>query len=264
LAVLGMESGDRADPFHPVRTRKPFEAAVEQIAHAILAGDVEVGDRLPSERTLAAHMDISRPTLREATKVLTQAGVLEPRRNGIFVKSDVVPRDVIRQRTEMRISQIANVMELRRLIEPRVAQLAAVRATNEDLDHLEQMLALQHEHRADREKMLSLDSRFHMAIARATHNPLVVTHADMVIREHELAREAVDYSPLEIDIILAHHERIVKAIAGRDPLEIDAAVDRHLALFEEIWESVSGRVRLRPPPDFLLIREEPRPPASSP
>ena len=66
---VGLESS-----FEPVSSRRTFEEAVEQIAERIKAGDLHVGDRLPSERELAALMRISRPTLREAVKVLAEAG----------------------------------------------------------------------------------------------------------------------------------------------------------------------------------------------
>ena len=56
--------------FDPVATRRTFEEAVEQIAEKIRGGDLHTGDRLPSERELAAQMRISRPTLREAIKML--------------------------------------------------------------------------------------------------------------------------------------------------------------------------------------------------
>ena len=72
---LGLESS-----FEPVSSRRTFEEAVEQIAERIKSGDLHVGDRLPSERELAAMMRISRPTLREAVKTLVEAGVLEVRR----------------------------------------------------------------------------------------------------------------------------------------------------------------------------------------
>jgi len=131
-----------------------------------------VGDRLPSERELAALMRISRPTLREAVKVLAEAGVLAVRRGqsggifvaseliprdllrsrqairvsevagvlevrrgqsgGIFVASELVPRDLLRSRQAIRVSEVAGVLEARRLLEPRVAQLAAVHASEED------------------------------------------------------------------------------------------------------------------------------------
>jgi|SRR6185437_6581945 len=111
--------------FKPVGTRRTFEEAVEQITDSIF-----VGDRLPAERTLAALMQISRPTLREAIRVLTDAGVLEVKRSGgTSVASDYVPRDVIRGRSELRVSEVTAVLETRRLLEPRVAQLAALRPT---------------------------------------------------------------------------------------------------------------------------------------
>ena len=87
--------------FEPVSTRRTFEEAVEQIAEQIKAGDLHTGDRLPSERDLAAQMRISRPTLREAIKTLSEAGVLDVRRGqsgGIFVSSELVPRELLRSR----------------------------------------------------------------------------------------------------------------------------------------------------------------------
>ena len=79
--------------FEPLATRRTFEEAVEQIAEKVKSGDLHVGDRLPSERELAGQMRISRPTLREAVKVLVEAGVLEVRRGqsgGIFVAAELV------------------------------------------------------------------------------------------------------------------------------------------------------------------------------
>ena len=121
--------------FEPVATRRTFEEAVEQIAEKVKAGDLHVGDRLPSERELAARMQISRPTLREAIKVLAEAGVLEVRRGqagGIFVAAELIPRELLRSRQEIRVSEVAGVLEARRLLEPRVAQLAAVHASEDD------------------------------------------------------------------------------------------------------------------------------------
>src|SRR3954454_10392557 len=119
--------------FSPVRPRRTFEEAAEQIADGVRTGQLRVGDRLPGERTLAAQMEISRPTLREAVKVLATAGVLEVRRGheaGMYVCTDVVPADLVRQRTDMRRGEVAAVVEARRIVEPGVAQLATQRATD--------------------------------------------------------------------------------------------------------------------------------------
>src|SRR3954451_20314668 len=126
--------------FEPVRTRRTFEEAAEQIAHKVRTGELRVGDKLPGERSLAVQMEISRPTLREAVRVLVEAGLLEVRRGpggGMFVASDVVQVGLVRQRSTMRLGEAAWVLAARRLLEPRVAQLAAVRAGEEDLAALE-------------------------------------------------------------------------------------------------------------------------------
>src|SRR5918997_4728625 len=107
--------------FTPVRTRRTFEEAAEQIADKVRAGELRVGDKLPGERDLAVRMEISRPTLREAVRVLADAGVLEVRRGpggGMFVASDVVPVELVRQRSSDRLSEVEPVLEARRLIEP--------------------------------------------------------------------------------------------------------------------------------------------------
>src|SRR3954449_1359534 len=129
--------------FTPVRTRRTFEEAAEQIADGVRNGRLRVGDRLPGERALAAQMEISRPTLREAIKVLVTAGVLEVRRGadaGMFVATDVVPADLVRERFDLRRGEVAAVVEARRLVEPGVARLAAERATESDLAALERSI----------------------------------------------------------------------------------------------------------------------------
>src|SRR5919198_3620527 len=95
--------------FEPVATRRTFEEAVEQIGEKVKSGELQVGERLPSERELAAQMRISRPTLREAVKVLTEAGVLEVRRGqsgGIFVGSELVPPRLLRTTTDIRVGEV--------------------------------------------------------------------------------------------------------------------------------------------------------------
>ena len=138
--------------FEPVSSRRTFEDAVEQIAEKIKSGDLHVGDRLPSERELAAQMRISRPTLREAVRTLAEAGVLDVRRGqsgGIFVSSELIPRELVRSRQAIRVSEVAGVLEARRLLEPRVAQLAAVHASEDDFAALAALIERKRELAAD-------------------------------------------------------------------------------------------------------------------
>src|ERR1700759_1653908 len=150
-------------------------------------------------------MQISRPTLREAVKVLADAGLLEVRRGpggGMFVATDIVGLALVRERSSLRLSEVAGVLEARRMIEPRVAQLAAVRATEADFAVLQRsidaMRALVEAggalRRADR--FLQLDVQFHLALARASGNATVESLMRLLFRQLEIARDMAMHVPI--------------------------------------------------------------------
>ena len=246
--------------FEPVSTRRTFEEAVEQIAEKVKSGDVHVGDRLPSERELAAQMRISRPTLREAVKTLVEAGVLEVRRGqagGIFVASEVVPRQLLHTRQEIRFGEVAGVLEARRLLEPRVAQLAAVHASEEDFAAMARAIERQRELASSddflrhEDLFLQLDLKFHLAMARATRNATVVSLMRSLLRQLEIARDMAMHAPLVPDWTIEIHERTLTAVRSADFVLIDEVMDEHLAQLEQIWERETGRGLVRPLPEFL-------------
>jgi len=246
--------------FEPVATRRTFEEAVEQIAEQIKAGDLHTGDRLPSERELAAQMRISRPTLREAIKTLSEAGVLQVRRGqsgGIFVASELVPRELLRSRQEIRFGEISGVLEARRLLEPRVAQLAAVHATDEDFAVMTQTIDRQRELAASddflshEDLFLQLDMKFHLALARATGNATIVGLMRTLLRQLEIARDMAMHAPLVPGWTIDIHTRTLAAVRAADFPLIDAVMDEHLAQLEQLWERETGRGLVRPLPDFL-------------
>jgi GntR family transcriptional repressor for pyruvate dehydrogenase complex len=246
--------------FEPVATRRTFEEAVEQIADKVKDGELHLGDRLPAERELAAQMRISRPTLREAVKALVDAGVLAVRRGqsgGIFVASELVPRELLRTTTEMRVGEVAGVLEARRLVEPRVAQLAAVHAAEEDFAAMQATIDRQRElaGKGDflrhEDLFLQLDLKFHVAIARATRNSTVVSLMRSLLKRLEIARDMAVHAPLVPDWVIDIHERTLAAIRSADFELIDRVMDEHLAQLEQIWERETGRGLVRPLPDFL-------------
>jgi GntR family transcriptional repressor for pyruvate dehydrogenase complex len=246
--------------FEPVTTRRTFEEAVEQIAEKVKSGDLAVAERLPSERELAGQMRISRPTLREAVKTLAEAGVLEVRRGqsgGIFVASELVPRELLRTTTQIRVSEVAGVLEARRLLEPRVAQLAAVHAGEDDFSGMQATIERQREVAAagdflDHEDLfLQLDLKFHLGMARATRNSTVVQLMRHLFKRLEIARDMAVHAPPVPDWAIDIHERTLGAIRNADFEQIETVMDEHLAQLEQIWERETGRGLVRPLPDFL-------------
>lgn len=246
--------------FTPVRTRRTFEEAVAQIAEQIAAGALRLGDQLPAERTLAAQMEISRPTVREALRVLSESGVVEVRpgaAGGAFVTSEFVPREVLR-RTAVRVEEIGGVLEARRLLEPRVAQLAALHGTEADfvalqatIDRQAQIAGAADRFSGGEDRYMALDVQFHLQIARATGNATVVELMRSLLGRLEIARDMAAHVPASIEKSLAIHQETLDAVRSGDMARVEAAMDVHLAQLEGTWERESGRALVREVPDFL-------------
>lgn len=250
-----MENG-----FVPVGPRRTFEGAVEQIAERIRLGELGPGDRLPSERELAASMQISRPTLREAVRVLADAGVVSVRtgpNGGTSVASGYVPFELLRSKSELRLGEVAGVLEARRLIEPRVAQLAAVNAREEDFARLQTIidasktLLARGDALVNEDRFLQLDTQFHLRIARATGNTTIVSLMRSLLRRLEIARDMALHEQPIPDWVIDVHERTLAAIRSADHERIELVMDEHLAAMERSWEQATGRVLIRQLPDFL-------------
>jgi DNA-binding FadR family transcriptional regulator len=257
--------------FAPVGPRRTFEGAVEQIAERIRLGELVAGERLPSERELAATMQISRATLREAVRVLADAGVLEVRAGsagGTFVASDYIPIELLRSKSDMRLDEVAGVLEARRLIEPRVAQLAALNASDEDFAALQRTIdrqvallalgdVLEHE-----DRFLQLDTQFHLRIARASGNGTIVSLMRTLLRRLEIARDLALHEPPTASWVIDVHERTLAAIRSADHARIERVMDEHLAELEHAWERATDLRLVRPIPEFLRpVAERARRPA---
>jgi DNA-binding FadR family transcriptional regulator len=130
-------------------------------------------------------------------------------------------------------------------------------ATDEDFDFLAATIQLQRDcDTSDRERMNQLDIRFHIGIARATKNAVVVTLMRPLLRQLEIARDMSMRGPREPGIAIAIHEGTLAAVMSGDPKRVEDAMDRHLSYLEGIWEQETGRLRLRRIPEFLLGRSE--------
>lgn len=263
--------------FRPIRPQRTFEHAVSQIAEAIANGTLRPGDALPGERTLAAEMDVSRRTIREAMKVLAEAGVIRivsGPGGGMFVQSEIVPADLTFH-VETHISEISDVLEARRLIEPRVAQLAGVYAEREDFDELERITDLQLEQTGNRERSLALEARFHLKVARMSRNLVLYETMKNLIGRVVIAQDLAtpfgaggpEYPAGTEQRALAAvemHRRTVEALRTRDADTIANVMNEHLLFLEDAWEAVGGRLRFRALPTILLDggREPGRPRAN--
>lgn len=240
--------------FDPVRTRRTFEEAVDQIADRVRAGDLRPGDRLPSERDLARLMQISRPTVREAVRVLADAGVVVVRpgpAGGIFVESEIAPATLLARGADARLDGIGVVLEARRAIEPQVAVLAGRHGREEDFAAMARTIERQRALLADggvlahEDRFLGLERQFHLTLARASGNPRLARIMRSLIRDLEIARDMAMHVPLVADWTLDIHQRTLDAVRGGDAEAIEEVMDEHLCQMEDTWAAESGVARSR-------------------
>src|SRR5919197_3583447 len=161
----------------PVKRSRIYEHIVQQIHALIREGRWEPGDQIPPERELAERFRVSRTSVREALRALEMQGIIESRQGGgTFVRSAdteaLVPplaAAILRGQREM-----AEVLEVRELIEPGIARLAALRATAEHVAELEVTLDRQRDCIAQGRPFVDEDTAFHYTLARAADNHILL------------------------------------------------------------------------------------------
>lgn len=169
----------QADPagLEPIRHERFAERVYESLFHSIMTGKLAPDTRLPSEVQLAAFFQVSRPVIRQALERLRQDRLVEPLRgSGTYVRSISTPPDpaqpTLRYATDL--SHIAHGLELRLVIEPECASLAALRHTPADLARMAAMLDGFEKASARGDVAHHFDYGFHETIAQATANPRMV------------------------------------------------------------------------------------------
>jgi DNA-binding FadR family transcriptional regulator len=257
MTVNGMANRPRppvdARLFTPIRTRRTVEDAVGQILDRIRAGELQEGDRLPGERALAAAMDISRPTVRLAIATLADAGVVEVipgRAGGIRIASHWIPEN-LSERTALSADELFEGLEARRMLEPRVAELAALRATDADFAAMERMIDLLRSCQDDHPKAIQADVRFHRAMWRAARNPTLEQMLVTLFGRIEVAFDMASRTTPDKVHAVEIQARTLAALKRADPAEIEAVMDEHLAVLETICEDVFERKAFRDLPPHL-------------
>jgi DNA-binding FadR family transcriptional regulator len=252
---------DGMHDFRPIAPYRTFEQVVEQIVRGIRLGVLRVGDRIPSERELATEMQVSRPTLREAIRVLEDVGVIEVRRQpspGMFVASTNLPPDLLRSKVEMRSEEVRGVLEARRMFEPRVAHLAAAHAGEEDFARMQETIDIQLEmladgsHREDTDKFHGQDVLFHHRMAGATHNSTIVQLMGIVQGKLVLARDLISHQHHNQEWVIDIHQRTLAAIQRADHALIETVMEEHIHELEMAWERSTDIALVRTLPKFMV------------
>ena len=203
---------------------------VHRIGLRILRGELQPGDALPTEEELAGELAVSRTVMRESVKVLAAKGLVETRpKTGTRVRPrsgwNLLDPDVLAWRSEASPGGafFRNVVELRRIVEPEAARLAAERATAAEIAELERAFRAMEACVDDPDAYLEPDLRFHDVILQGCHNELLAHMANMM-RAVFRALFVATRTPESIRAATGLHGAIASAIAARDGGGADAAM----------------------------------------
>ena len=200
----------------------------------ILDGELKPGDRLPSERELGELLGVSRVSIRQALHELEGRRLIDRRPGrGTVVLSTAATGDVgdaisaLMTSTSHSTIELARVMELRSVIEPPIAALAATRVTDRDLEQL-RLLVEEMEHEDDLGRYTQLDRAFHQAISVYSHNPLLSQLTEVIATQIAPSRRKGLQTAARRRTSTAAHRRIFEAIARRDPAAAETEARAHL------------------------------------
>lgn len=188
-------------------------------------GRLKPGDRLTAERPLAQRMGVSRATLREALRVMQLQGLIVSRRGaGNFIAGGK-PEDLVEA---LRHLALQDIFELRLLVEPSIAALAAERANRQDLLGLESILQQQEQEVNARRTAAHTDTAFHSTLAEATHNRALLQVGATLMKVISPSRNESLQTQDRARLSLASHRRILEAIRSGDPIEARHAMEEHI------------------------------------
>ena len=162
---------------HSVQRRRLYEDIVQQLHTLIRQGMLQHGARLPSERMLAERFNVSRSSVREAIRSLELQGLVVSRRgSGTFINTEAIETVVALLASTLTTGDetVKEIFEMRHLLEPQIAAVAATRADPDEVQRLADILEEQQEQLARGESGVDADTAFHFALASATHNSALV------------------------------------------------------------------------------------------
>jgi GntR family transcriptional repressor for pyruvate dehydrogenase complex len=222
------------------------EAIAAKLEMRILEGSLKPGDRLASERDLAAEFGVSRPSVREAIHSLVKKGLLSTKHGGGSFVTDRMDAPFVDPWQDMLVGHPGlqdDMLEFRHMLESQAARLAAERATDADLARLDETYAALSEAYLSKDLAASIetDVAFHQAIAEATHNMLIGHLSASLLRviHGHVSRNLEYLQPRErawAELQEQHHA-IWQAIHRRDP---DAAAAAALAHIEYVRMSMAA------------------------
>jgi GntR family transcriptional repressor for pyruvate dehydrogenase complex len=220
-----------------VQTSRLYQQIVQQIEESINSGQLKIGDQLPAERELAHQFGVSRTAVREAVKTLREKGLVEayPGR-GTFItngSSHSIWHSLDRMIRDGQPEAMVHLVEVREILEPEIASLAAQRSEKDDIAAMREAVEVMDNSKRDPETFIEADLDFHLALAEAASNPLILSLIDSIVgvlREQRMGIFAVEGGA---DRGQYHHKKILEAVEHRDSTGARDSMRAHLRQVRE-------------------------------
>ena len=213
-------------------TRKLSDQIVEDLLSDIGSSVLAEGSPLPSEMSLCASYKVNRGVVREALSSLNAKGFIKTAQG---LKTTVAHSyewnvlDGVWLKVNSGVRYYDSLQETRELLEPELAYIAAKNATEEDIAELQRLLTLQQNCSGDAQAHAKLDIEWHLALARATHNPVLNQLHNSIANLGMKTRTAASSSPSAIESAIEWHSQIAQAVSAKNPELAKAAMQMHLS-----------------------------------
>ena len=236
----------------PLERAKTYELVVRQIKGEIYAGRLRPGDRLPGERQMSELLQVSRPSVREAIRILEAMEIVRSKPgngpgSGLVVSTEPsrALSDLIGIHVALSSYSIEEVVGVRMALEVQSARRIASNIHEMDLGEIRETLERMDDPDLDRAAFLDFDTEFHLALARSSHNALL---ADLMGALREAVRRpmAVAFDddavwPDRASMIRHEHAAIFTAISSGSADEAEAAMRHHIEVLYEQLQNTPER-----------------------
>ncbi len=217
-----------SEALRPMVKSRLYEQVLERLRAYVAEAGLSAGDKLPAERDLAASLGVSRASVKQAIVVLEVQGLVEARHGGgTYLVRDTLDVEPVDQLVERR-KRLPEVLEAREALETKLAELAAERRTDAELEAIEQALVFMREEIADGDNGVEGDRRFHAAVTAAAHSSLLADFMKTIAAQITESRTESLRQPGRPSRSLAQHTAIYEAIASGDGKKAAAAMRKHV------------------------------------
>lgn len=233
----------------PIERRRIYELIAERILRQVSERRIKPGDPLPTERELMQAYRVGRSSVREALRILESRGVIRSTGKGHFQVADYGNPLSSSLGFLLRVEEggLRDLFEVRKTLEVEAAGLAATRRSDEDLAVMAAAIEEMTAGLASQERYIEADLRFHLAVATATRNRIILVMMHAIRDQLQRALASIYYIPGSPQRSIAQHREILEAITSGSGHAAQERMREHLARVEaDIRDVLEGARQPRP------------------